>query len=252
MSFNGTSSRRTVSHSSSMFRPRDRAAQAYWAIEILKKADANGVTVLVFPELCLDQAGTELLLRYFREHCSTLLLVVAGSFHVNRNGARFNECHAAIRHRAEPFIHRKFAEFFVRDDNDVERTEAISRTPRRLTIYASERWSFSLLICKDILEAGARFVLEQVGVCSIFVPAFSPKMAAFTGFVNGLSQSNQAVVVVANNPSEPSTVAGLFAVPIEGEALRRAIHSGNTEIPLLHSFDPVAQTLDTVRVRPRA
>ena len=199
-----------------LYAPSDAERQRDLLLGILRRAAAEGVTILVLPELCIDAETLEVVVEEFRRSPGSLNLLVIGSHHVREpGGALRNECVAVLRGSRRLLRHRKFSPYIWRDREKGEIREGIAAGPRSLTIFLSDHWSFTLLVCKDLLDPKVRHLLEDAGVSLVLVPALTPKIGQFETYTAALAHANQAIVVVANSPifrhGEP--VHSIFSVP---------------------------------------
>jgi len=63
---------------------------------------------------------------------------------------------------------------------------------------------FSVLICKDALDADVDRILQAVRLHWLYVPSWSAKSDAFARRLPGIAQT---ITVIANYPGEPGTSA---------------------------------------------
>jgi predicted amidohydrolase len=199
-----------------LYAPRDAERQRDRLLRILRRAVAEGATVLVLPELCADAESLAAMVEELRGSPGALRLLVAGSHHVrDPGGVLRNECVAVLRGSRRLLRHRKFSPYVLRDRKKGEIREGIASGPRSLTVFLSDHWSFTLLVCKDLLDPSVRHLLEDLGVSLVLVPALTPKTGQFQTYTAALAHTNQAVVVVANNPifQQGEPVHSIFSVP---------------------------------------
>lgn len=217
------------------FAPRDGQAQRNHLLGILHQASLSGAAVLIFPELCVDQECIAALVEAFRRAPGSLRLLVLGSHHTCAEGEPRNECLAAVRGSARLLRHWKYRPFL---DTRQKITEGIATSPRKLTIFLSEAWTFTLLICKDLLDSETRSLVEKLGITLVLVPALTPKTSQFEEYAGSLAQSNQALVVIANNPIFPQKkrVHSIFAVPRQTVTKRVLATKRGNSIPGLSSY----------------
>jgi predicted amidohydrolase len=199
-----------------LYAPADSGRQRDRLLCIVRRAAAAGVTVLVLPELCTDAETLGAVVEELRKSPGTLRLLVIGSHHVREpGGALRNECVAVLQGSPRLLRHRKFSPYVLRDREKGDVREGIASGPRSLTVFLSDHWSFTLLVCKDLLDPSVRHLLEDLGVSLVLVPALTPKTAQFQTYTAALAHTNQALVVVANNPifQQGDPVHSIFSVP---------------------------------------
>lgn len=194
-------------------RPKEAIRQRRVLKHLLDPARAAGATVVVLPELCLDPEECRTLLDHVRSTPSAIRLFVAGSHHVEIDGRRRNQALAMLRGRKEPLVHWKCFPYEDRRDARAPRMEDLYLETPRLTIYFNGDWSMVILICKDFLEPRLRNLLEELGVNLLLLPMMTGVADPFEAFASHLTQTNQAFVIVANTPSEPSKVHAIFGGP---------------------------------------
>ena len=209
------------------FAPGNGRVQRDRLLSIFHQARLAGVAVLVFPELCMDEECSKALVEEFHRAPGSLRLLVLGSHHTCAEGEPRNESLAVVRGSPRLLRHWKYRPFL---DTRQKIPEGIESSPRKLTVFLSEAWSFTLLICKDLLDTETRSLVEKLGVTLVLVPALTPKTSQFEEYAGSLAQSNQALVVVANNPIFPQRrrVHSIFAVPRQTATKKvLAIRRGN-------------------------
>lgn len=164
----------------------------------------------------------------------SLRLLVAGSCHVERDGKKRNESLTLSRGGSEPLRHHKFSNYFVTEGGgDVY--EGIDVHPRKITLYLTdEGWTFTTLICKDLLSDDVRDILRALRVPLVLVPALTSKTQIFRKFAEELATSNQGIVLVANNavatPDDEDRHLAIFATPRAG-GLQKAQHKAAGDSP---------------------
>lgn len=199
------------------FSPEDVGRQRRILRCLLEQAASGEATIVVLPELCLDAETAQEILADFRGLRSKVRLFLAGSHHVEVGGFRRNQALALLRGRKEPLHYWKSAPFVARYGMNRPLQEDIHLEAEPLiTAYFSGDWSFSILICKDFLDARMRNLLTDLGVNLLLLPAMTPVTDAFEAFAQPLTQTNQAWVVMANTPAQPSNLHAVFGGPLRG------------------------------------
>jgi hypothetical protein len=194
---------------------RPKTNQSKRLLRILRKAEELRVSILVLPELCLDEKCKLALADHFKKSKRRgVRLLVAGSQHVVRGSERHNECVAYLRGRDEALVHRKFEPYeYYEKKTKITYLEHLS-AERCIRIYVSRDWSLTLLVCRDFLSDKIVDLLKKLGVAVVLVPALST--GGMEGFAEGatrLATRVQAFVIVANNPVLPTRVPALFSAP---------------------------------------
>lgn len=207
--------------------PKDSASQRELLIRLLRRAAEEGASILVFPELCADGDCIAALTEAFHGAPASLRLLVAGSHHIQTSEEMRNECVALLRGYNRPLTHSKFAPYVLRESKQepeagkegpqrLEVREGLSPSRRALTLFLTDDWSFTLLVCKDLLDPDVDRLLKSLGTSLLFVPALTDTIGQFKTYTAALAHANQAIVVVANNPifsSKGKRVHSIFSVP---------------------------------------
>jgi hypothetical protein len=189
------------------FQPRDAERQDKIVRALLEQAVTAGAGVVLFPELCLEAEAARCWLAELESPPPPVRLLVAGSHHAVVNGKRRNQALALLRGRKEPLKHWKIFRYV---DKKLGREDIYEDMPR-LTVYFSGGWSLAILICKDFLVDTVRRMLEALAVNMVLVPSMTGSATPFEGFVPLLTQTQQALVVMANSPAEESGVHAMFS-----------------------------------------
>jgi predicted amidohydrolase len=204
--------------------PKDSASQRERLVRLLRRAAEEGASILVFPELCADGDCIAALTQAFHEAPATLRLLVAGSHHIKNAEELRNECVALVRGYHRPLTHSKFAPYVLKQGpGQPEAREGLSPHRRTLTLFLTDDWSFTLLVCKDLLDPDVDRLLKSLGTSLLFVPALTAKISQFKTYTAALAHANQAIVVVANNPifSEGDPIHSIFSVPRQSDDNQR-------------------------------
>jgi hypothetical protein len=180
-------------------RPRDPSAVAARACALLDDAAARGATIAILPELCLDEAGLAAVRAHQAARGWPFDVVAAGSVHTRDGDERRNVATLIVRGGAV-VTHAKFNPF----SGSAAGEEAIATHPARVSLHvaADERgrpaWSYSLLVCKDLLSRFTRDVLAALRPGLVLVPAWSGKTTAFELDIQGLVGGTQSAIALAN------------------------------------------------------
>lgn len=229
-------------------RPRDPAAQVAAMCRVATRAAAEGVRVLVFPELCIDRTGADEVFRHVAGLSAPPALVVIGSHHWSDGTVRRNTCTAYRSGTARPLNHHKIAPFSFREGGITFREDI---TPGDMVrVYVATDWSLVLLVCRDFLDTALRQLVESLRPTFLCVPSFS-QTPPFVEFVGAVTASAQTVVVFANGPVPADRVTAVFGVPRvpqkpgSGAALARqdVMPEPLPPLPCLVIYDGIADTL---------
>jgi len=180
-------------------RPRQPDVVMARATQLLDEAARRGADIAILPELSLDAAGLDHLRAHLRARGWPFRLVCAGSVHTTIDGHPRNAA-TLILPGGHEIQHHKFNPF----SSPLVGEEAIATTPARIGLHvaADDRgrpgWSYTLLICKDLLSRFARDVLAELRPGLVLVPAWSGKTIAFELDIHGLLSATQSAVVLAN------------------------------------------------------
>lgn len=185
------------------------------------KVDAR---IVVFPELTSSPDLVALVSETINLAPGTRL-VVAGSWHEERDGDGANVAVGVVARSAAVLEHRKMAAFI-----DANHTKEGIRRGRQLLLYDAGPFRVAVAICKDILDQNVRDLLARHGVNLLLVPALSDKTEDFAAAVDHLVRTNQAVTLVVNGALtasgarvEPSSVLGQ---PFRPGTVIQASHPG--------------------------
>jgi hypothetical protein len=224
-------------------RPRDGAQQTANVLSLLEKARGQA-EIVVLPELCLDAASLVEIRRWYAESGAPFAMLVCGSIHVKLEGEQGRRnISTTLLAGGGTVEHAKFNPFslVLQDETGkkVEHREGIVTVPSRITLYLCGSWSFTTLICKDFLEAGAMQILEELRPGLILVPACSPKTQPFETEAQHLALRAQALVVVANltDPptQEPAPTSAIFVKPLNKTPVE-VVSRAALDLPALHIF----------------
>ena len=201
-------------------RPRDPEAKRALTLGLLEKAEEAGARIVVLPELCLDGESVDAVEQWYRERRRSCSVLVCGSVHVDGKDGRRNVCSTFLAGggRVEHWKYNP-VEMRLKADSSTVYREGIRATPRRITLHLSGDWSFTTLICKDLLEPETVRVLTALQVRMVLVPALSRKTGLFRDKAVALCGDAQAIVLVANQwgtaDADPEPAAAILARPLE-------------------------------------
>lgn len=151
--------------------------------ELLERAERQGATVALLPELSVTRELSERIGQWFLGLERNLSLLMAGSFHTREGGKSFNRSHTFATGLVTPLQHDKFNPFELKQlgGRPLERPlmEYLSEGPLRLAVHWSRGWTFTTLICKDFLDETALALLGALRVNFAFVAALSPETGSF-------------------------------------------------------------------------
>ncbi|MEM9493432.1 MAG: hypothetical protein AAGC55_30065, partial [Myxococcota bacterium] len=150
--------------------PRDPQRQTEILLDLLQRASDDGARIVIFPELCLDEDCLDAVREWHRHAEHGIAIAVCGSIHTYRNGERRNVATSLLSNGSE-VEHFKFNPFIevlmpapTAAGRPVNYREDIVTTPAVITIHMCGDWSFTTLICKDLLEPGVAEILEHARV----------------------------------------------------------------------------------------
>lgn len=173
---------------------------------LLATAVAEGASIALLPELCVDEALAWELHDWVRRPGGPRLLV-AGSYHHqvpmragtdHAAGRRLNTAVAWVRGHERPLLHDKHSPA----DRPVHEDIQPHGWPEQRIYVTADGWHLAIAICRDLLNPRAVQALSEAGANLILVPAMSETLVPFAGPVAQLVGDNQALVVVANNPAQ--------------------------------------------------
>lgn len=156
-----------------------------------------GATIVVFPELSIDERALEAVRDALAATAAPPALVIAGSRHTMVAGSRKNV--ATMIAGVFEVGHHKFNPYFAGDQlEDIALMPAEVRSHGVVDELGRLTFAISLLVCKDFVAPGTQHALEALRPTLVIVPAWSQKTAIFESDAVGLTGRTQAIVVVAN------------------------------------------------------
>jgi predicted amidohydrolase len=75
------------------------------------------------------------------------------------------------------------------------------RSGTEIRVFASERWTLCVLICRDGMDDSIVTQLAAIGVNLLLVPAMSPRTTSLIDSACAACHLSQAFVVIANGPA---------------------------------------------------
>jgi predicted amidohydrolase len=201
--------------------PRDPEAQWRRIAEGLDRADRAGAWAVVLPELSITEELADRV-RTWLTGARHVALVAAGSYHASTDGR--------LRRNLAPVIardgkHRSHAKVYP-----FERGGQIEdiRPGRRVTVWATRRWSFTVVVCRDLLSTRLVPLLEDLRVRFVLAPAFSPRTAEMEAIARYLAVRVQGAVLAANTPHAENDAVAWMAQPVVGglDVASRRIEGG--------------------------
>ena len=187
-------------------RPADPHRQRERLDSLLGAAVAQGASIVVLPELCVDEALARALEDWVRRPDGPRLLV-AGSYHHedppdpttgHGPGRRRNTAMVWVRGWDRPLVHDKHSPA----DRPVYEDLQPQGWPELRVYVTADGWHLVIAICRDLLNPRAVQALAEAGANLVLVPAMSETLVPFGGPVAQLVGEDQALVVVANNPAQ--------------------------------------------------
>jgi len=201
---NGDDRPRPVFHDVRPVAPTDVAARVERLVE---DACAQRASLLVFPELSVDDVALARLRAVLARTRTPPALCIAGSRHVRAGGELRNVATAiAQAGRAGEATHAKFNPYFAGEQlEDIAVVPAEVRGHGVVDDIGRLVFATVVLICKDFLAPGAQHALETLRPSLVVVPAWSQKTAIFESDAVGLTGKTQAIVVIVNqaDPAPP-------------------------------------------------
>ena len=183
--------------------------------QILSDAHAAGATFLVLPELRMPPALLQVAKNFLRTQEITekrgLLLVVAGSWHIESNERLYNRCEV-LNHYGEPlWAHDKLREYVI-EPKDVSTAPELCRAigvgqdggredierGDTLQFYDSIVGRIAISICVGFFSPEVKPLLEASGADIFLVPAMTPSMLRLEDRANELVGSRNAFTAAAN------------------------------------------------------
>ncbi len=203
---------------------------------LIGAATEAGADIVVLPELCVtEELATEL--QHWVRRPDGPRLLVAGSYHHQHRDRlapftdrRRNTALVWARGHDQPFEHDKHSA----GDSPIAEDIQPAGWPE-LRVHVIDGWHMVIAVCRDLLNPEAVHALTAIGANLVLVPAMSETLLAFGGQGSSLVGNCQAILAVANNPSEwPSDVH-----PPSRPARALFGHPGLTEQTIdVHSREP--------------
>jgi 8-oxo-dGTP pyrophosphatase MutT (NUDIX family) len=184
--------------------PADPDGQRREVNRMIAAATNAGASIVLLPELSVtEQLAFELQGWTCRPGGPQLL--VAGSYHhadehAMTGGAprRRNTAIGWVRGHHDPLTHDKHSPA----DQPVAEDIQPDGWPELRVYVTADGWHLVIAICRDLLNPQAVHALTEAGANLVLVPAMSPTLVPFGGPAAQLVGSDQALVAIANNPSQ--------------------------------------------------
>lgn len=209
-------------------------------ITVLESASKDGVSILVLPELrmppALLKATKEFLRKQTLDVARGLLLVAAGSWHIEDGDHRYNRSVVLNSNGEEFWIHDKLREYVITAENVRDRStffgsigiegngasEAIHRGTA-LQFYDSVIGRVGVAICVGFFAPEVEPLLQASGVNVFLVPAMSPSMSALEARARALTHSQTAATFAANcgRVGKNGKARSFYHLPKKDEELHR-------------------------------
>jgi predicted amidohydrolase len=189
--------------------PRDPEAQWRRIVDGLDRAERAGAWAVVLPELALTEELAARV-RAWLDGATHDALIAAGSYHASTDGRlRRNLAPVFARDGAA----RRHAKVFPFEQHGM--VEDI-RPGRRITVWATRRWSFTVVVCRDLLSTRVVPLLEDLRVRFVLAPSFSPRTSEMEAFARYLAVRVQGAVIAANTPHAAGDAVAWMAQPLVG------------------------------------
>lgn len=178
----------------------DTDRQSAAVIDGVERALAEAATIIVVPELAVDEQTIEQLAATIDDWEDDVLLV-AGSRHHTDGGARVNDATGLLPDQRERLTHRKAVRFTTELGTAPGTREGIDRVePVPLRMYQAGPYRLAVAVCKDLLDDSFVDALKHMGANVVLVPSMSPKTDAFAGQARALLNASQALTVMVCGP----------------------------------------------------
>ncbi len=188
-------------------RPIDLDRQRGEINRLIAAATTAGAAIIVLPELCVTEALAAECQAWVRRSDGPRLLVVGSYHHEDRSDGtasvprRRNTAMGWAQGHDIPFTHDKHSPADAPIAEDIQ-----PQGWPELRVHVIDGWHLVIAVCRDLLNPEAVHALTEVGANLVLVPAMSESLLAFGGQGANLVGSCQAIVAVANNPGEWSSV----------------------------------------------
>lgn len=182
---------------------------------VLARARSEGTSVLVLPELRMPPpllaAAKSFLRAQTIDEQNGLLMLVAGSWHVEEEDKRFNRCVVLNHFGEELWIHDKLRPYVISAANylatpeffhsiGVKKGGGVEDIHRgaRLEFYDSVIGRLAVAICVGFFSPDIEPLLKASGANVFLVPAMSPSTSDLQAVAKSLARAQSAVTLVAN------------------------------------------------------
>jgi predicted amidohydrolase len=182
---------------------------------VLERASSEGASVLVLPELRMPPPLLAAVKTFLRtqtvDEQNGLLMVVAGSWHVEVENKRFNRCVVLNHFGEELWTHDKLRPYVISAANYLTTPEFFHpigikeggglediNRGARLEFYDSVIGRLAVAICVGFFSPDIEPLLKASGANVFLVPAMSPSTSDLQAVAKSLARAQSAVTLVAN------------------------------------------------------
>lgn len=184
-------------------RPKEPERVEAAALELVRKADAAGASIVVLPEVCATRGGVEAVATWIEEHAASIRIAVCGSYHDDVVGLGRRNVAIVTRGQSSPAERIAVHKIVPFKRNEDEALEDIAHADPIIDVVAGCDWSMVTQICIDFFdETLASFVVE-LGPSLVLVPACSSTTDTFATVAQNLVMRTQAHVVMSNQNVDP-------------------------------------------------
>jgi hypothetical protein len=170
------------------------------AVECARDALLTGATIVLLPELHVDDEALRRIAAVMGAHDGPCLLI-AGSRHDDTGGRKLNIATGLFAGVDEPLIHTKLSRALSPHAPGGPVFELIDQPdPLRLRVWQAGPLRVAVLICKDVLDFPLAQHLAHLGVNVLLGPAMSGRTDAFRAHADWLMGDAQCVSVIVNGP----------------------------------------------------
>jgi hypothetical protein len=199
------------------------ASQRERILTLLDEAERQGATLVLQPELSVTRDLVEALGSWYTAPQRRPATYIAGSFHGTDGTRNVNRAPLFTVVQSQPWFHDKFNPYELKKLKGEQLTpplrEDIPEGPLRLTVHWSRGWSFTTLICKDILDDQAQALLSALRLNFVFLVSMSAETESFRRAAETLLNTGQTMTFMANFAGTPrqAAAAALAVTAVEGE-----------------------------------
>lgn len=185
------------------------------AIMILKKANDNGSTVVIFPELSISsKIRKKISSEMAKGNLTNIKMIVAGAVHDKISDRWYNTAYVLgpngeeiwHQNKFEPYTLTKYEAYnnpFLTKLSDHNYVENINAFPKVLEVRDTSLGRMAILICSDFLLDDTKYhrAVIEMGVNFLMVPAMTANIdhSSFLEQASKFSVSNRATTVISNS-----------------------------------------------------